>query len=138
MSAPYTGWSTGAKYSFTTIAPTILQANYTSVKLAASSINFDIAVKVGSINLLAQWRQVYPLLPEGTPDTPDAVNWMIFVMPDGQNVVLAEPWIDGASVTPVEFRQYDIAVTESNPAQMQRIRDFLNIIGARYQITERN
>lgn len=136
MSQPYNDWKVNTHYTFTTAAPGVLPAQYTDVAFSGQ-VSYSTAAKIGSINIYAQWRQIFPLLPPGTPDTPESADWYIFDMPDGSIVVLAAPWIDGGTVTPISFQQFDIALTQSNYTQMTQIRDFLNKIGAKFQITER-
>lgn len=134
MSA-YTQWKPGTTYNLSTKAPGVLPSSYQQLKLS-SICNFRMAQSVEGPALYAKWRQIYPLLPAGTPDRPEAVDWYVFETASGSEVVLAADWINGPTVTPVTYRQYSILLTDSDYEQAQRIRDFLNTINAKFTITE--
>lgn len=132
----YNDWKLNATYSFSTAPTTGLPSTYQRVKLI-SVCGYDAALRIGTTNIYAMWRRLYPALPAGTPDTPHASLWYVFETEDKQVLVLAAEWINGSTVAPVTFQQYDIAVTNSDETQLLRIRDFLNKIGATYVISRR-
>jgi len=130
----YDKWLPGETYSFNTIVPGILPISYNRVKLEGRN-RFNVARQLSAQDLMADWRRIYPSLPSGTPDNPNAVNWLTFVSMGGETFTLAEEWLDGSTVVVTNFISFNIEVTESSSEQMGRIRDLLNQEGAKFAIT---
>lgn len=130
----YQDWLPGETYTFNTIVPGILPISYTRVKLEGRN-RFNVARQLSPQDLMADWRRIYPSLPAGTPDNPNAVNWLTFESMGGESITLAEEWIDGDTVVVTDFINFNIAVTESSSEQMGRIRDLLSQEGVKFAIT---
>lgn len=133
----YDSWEIGETYSFSSIVPGILPINYQRVKLEGIN-RFSIAAQIAGQDLLSQWREIYPSLPAGTPDTPNVSRWFNFVSMGGEDIVLAEQWIDGSTVVVTDFLNFDVIVTESSTVKLARLRDYMNQEGTKYQIVMKN
>lgn len=130
----YQHWKEGTTYSFDSISAPSLPRKYTGLKLNAVG-TFRIASAFANSTLYAQWRIIYPSLPNGTPDAPESAKWLIFEASNGELIVLADNWIDGSSVTPIDFTQAAVLVTETNENDINILRDFMNRRGMKFQIT---
>lgn len=126
----YNDWQTGVTYSFDSTVPAILPTKYTQVKLE-SVATFDIAKILEGPNAYSMWRRIYPSLTD-VADDPTAVTWLIFSAINGEKITLASPWILASSVTPVNFIQQRIILTQTSDAQVAQVTAFLNAIQAKY------
>lgn len=134
MASLYTDWKLSATYGFTTVNTPKLPSSYTLVKLVGM-VSYSAAVRIDGNELYTKWRVIYPTLPEGTPDTPVNCEWLVFESQSGETIVLADVWINGPSVVPVDFTQATVTVTDTNNAQMMALRDFMSKSGMKFQIT---
>lgn len=80
----------GMTYSFTTYPVGIIGANYDNV-VALGTVNAEVARRTADIDALH--AQVYPTLPVGTPNDPNAYNYLILKLPSGGTTILGIPWI---------------------------------------------
>lgn len=126
----YSDWTIDTTYSFDTTAPAILPTKYTQVKLLGI-FTFEVIKILEGANAYAMWRRIYPSL-NGVPDDPNAVTWLHFASSNGEKFSLANPWILDSTVTPVNFAQQRIILTQTNEAQVAKITAFLNAIQAKF------
>lgn len=129
----YDKWKPGETYSFNTIAPGVLPSPIQRVKLESTG-SYRMATQVGTDDLYTQWRRLYPHLPPGTVDNPSAHLWYTFVSMDDKPIVLAEPWIDGSSVVPIDFINAAITITETSSSRISKIIDMLNQMGEKFEV----
>lgn len=128
----YNNWIENARYSFSTVPQGILPLTYSNVTLMAVC-GYNMAKMAGGEAIYAQWRKIYPtLVSMGIVDDPSQYQWLPFQTTTGQVVWMASPWIEGTSVTPVEFRQQLFTLTNTNDSQIQQVKNFLNAIQAQY------
>lgn len=121
-------------YTFNTIAPGILQSTVKNAKLAAI-LDYDTAMLAENVN--QKFRQIYPLLPAGTPDRPESATYYLFVTESGEKVVYADLWIDSASVILVNSINFQVTFVNANTTDMTRVRDMLNAMGyTNYEIKQ--
>ena len=113
-------------YTFNTIAPGILPSTVKNAKLSAI-LDYDTALLYENIN--QKFRQIYPLLPPGTPDRPDSAMYYLFVTESGEKVVYADIWIDSGSVIAVSSINFQVTFLNANTEDMNRVRDMLNAMG---------
>ncbi len=137
----YNDWQTDVTYSFDSAVPGILPTSYQQVKLM-SKCNFDIAKLIGGSNAYVMWRRIFPSL-AGVVDDPSAVDWLVFKsinqntqsqgpQTEPEMIVLANVWILSSTVTPVEFVQQRIVLTETSDAQVAQVTAFLTAIQAKF------
>ena len=113
-------------YNFSTRAPSILGANFKSVKVLGI-IDYNLASKY--INPETQHVNIYPYLPTGTVDDPKKYTYVLIQTQSGDVTVLAMPWIDEASIALVESRNLIITVRDVDTGDDTVIRDNLLLMG---------
>lgn len=113
-------------YTFNTNAPSVLGATIKNAKLIGI-VDYNSALKLD--NVLLKFRQIYPLLPAGTLDNPEACVFYVFRTESGAEIVLADQWIDDTTVTLVEGVNFTITLTNASNSDISRIRDALNALG---------
>lgn len=116
----------GTTYTFNTLAPSILGAIIQNAKLI-SILDYDSAKHYDTVDL--KYRAIYPLLPAGTPDRPEHTIYYRFISESGEPIILAESWIDEASVEAVEFVTIQVLLQQANLSEVTRIRNALNALG---------
>jgi hypothetical protein len=123
----------GKVYNLSTKAPSILGARLERVTLIGI-LTYELAQKFENINL--QYRQVYPLLPPGTPDSVKACTYYLFRTSKDKQVVLADQWINMDSVTVVDGISFQVSFHNRSISDANRLRDILNAMGmTEYEIT---
>lgn len=127
----YNKWEEYAQYSFNTVPQSILPMKYSMVTLMATA-TYDMAKIVGGNDVYAQWRKIFPLLTSDIVDDPAQYSWLVFRATNGEVFTMANPWIDGTSVKPVVFRQQQFILTDTNDAEIQQVKMFMDAIGAKY------
>jgi hypothetical protein len=120
-------------YNFTTRAPSILGTGYNNVKLEAIMSQSKAVAKFPHI--VARYRQVYPLLPTGTPDRAGRTTYYIFKTLSGEDICLAEEWIDMSQLRLVSSENW-LLHFQGSVADMERIRAFLAVTGMPFTITQ--
>lgn len=128
--AIYNNWKNGTQYSFMTESQGILPLSYSHVTMEGSA-SYDLAKMAAGENIYAQWRKIYPSL-TGIVDDPAQYEWLAFRTSSGQLVWLASCWIQGTSVTPVQFRQQMFVLTDTSDAQIAQVKNFMDAIRASY------
>lgn len=113
-------------YSFNTLAPAILGASIRNAKLI-SIMDYNTALSYDNVDL--KFRTVYPALPIGTPDTPESSVYYRFKSESGENIVIADIWIDEASVEIIEHIRFQATFEQSSLSDMTRVRNALNALG---------
>lgn len=130
----YEKWEIGEVYSFSPIVESSpLPTEFRRVRLEGIGGYNNARILAGS-DIYSQWRNIYPDLPAGTPDSPEKCRWLNFTGTGGVTIVLAEPWIDGSTVTPTDFLNRVIYLTETSAQQMAKIQNYLNQIKAKFTI----
>lgn len=119
-------FETNKVYSFNTLAPAILGTQIKNAKLKGV-LTYDTAVQFDNVDL--KFRQIYPVLPAGTPDQIEACRFFLFQSESGSKIVLADQWIDMATVELIEAITYQITLPGLSVQDGARIRDGLNALG---------
>lgn len=114
---------TGNVYTFNTKAPGILQATVKNAKMKGE-IDYDIAIKYENIDLM--YRQIYPTLPAGTPDSPLTCVYYLFQSESGKMIVLADQWIDEGTVDLIDGVNFTVTFNNAAFSDISRVRDILN------------
>ena len=113
-------------YTFNTRAPGILGASIKNAKLI-SIMDYSTALTYDNIDL--RFRTVYPALPNGTPDTPEACVYYRFKTESGENIIIADQWIDELSIEVIEHIRFQVTFEDSSIQDISRVRDSLNALG---------
>lgn len=113
-------------YTFNTLAPAILGSSYKNAEMLGE-ISYEIAITRENIDL--KYRQIYPVLPPNTTDSPKTQKYFIFRTETGQLVTLCEQWIDMASVREVGGVNFTVSFKDAEPADKNRIRAVLSAMG---------
>ena len=113
-------------YTFNTLAPAILGSSYKNAEMLGE-ISYEIAITRENIDL--KYRQIYPVLPPNTTDSPKTQKYFIFRTETGQLVTLCEQWIDMASVQEVGGVNFTVSFKDAEPADKNRIRAVLSAMG---------
>lgn len=116
----------GKTYSFNTRSPAFLGARIERAKLNSIG-DVDLARRFSAVDLTH--AQVYPSLPEGTPNDPAATDYLIFTAMNGSKVVLARTWIDEDSVEEVSYVSIRVDLPRCNLTDVETIRVALTAAG---------
>ncbi len=116
----------GKVYTFNTLAPALLGISIKNAKLIGI-VDYNTALTYDSVNL--RYRAIYPLLPAGTPDQPEACIYYRFQSESGEKIVLADQWIDSTTVEVIEHITIQATFTNVSVSDISRIRDALNALG---------
>lgn len=114
------------RYSFTTLAPSVLGGTRTAVKIKAV-LDYSFAIKYDAVSQKA--RIVYPHLPSGTPEDPTHYTYLLIERIEGQTEVLAYEWIDINSVTTSDAVTLTVTVPVASIEDSIKIRDTLTLLG---------
>lgn len=103
----------GQNYSFDVYPSNILGTNFKNVKLLAildcDSANGIIQTKPMHIN-------VFPYLPQGTPNNPEQYNYLKILTASGAVTAIGIPWIKESTVTVVSYKK---AIVEIEPVNLE-------------------
>ena len=113
-------------YKFATKAPGVLPAVVSNAKLIAIT-DYSTASRQEHIRIV--YRNVYPLLPPGTPDQPESCLYYRFKTENGSELTLADQWIDDSSVELIEAISLRVNITDISVEDISRIRDALLALG---------
>lgn len=113
-------------YTFNTKAPGILG---TSIKNAKMIGMVDYHTAMGFENIDLKFRQIYPVLPNGTPDTPESCVYYRFISESGEKIIMADQWIDENSIEVIEHVSFQVKFVNVDLEDISRVRDTLNAMG---------
>lgn len=116
----------GKVYTFNTVAPGILQATVKNAKMMAS-LDYETAKMYENIDL--KFRQIYPVLPSGTPNTPEACVYYRFLTESGEKIIIADIWINESTIDTIEHITIQTTLVNASLQDMNRIRDAMNALG---------
>lgn len=119
------------RYNFTTYAPSVFGDSFKLSKVIGI-VSYETARQHSNIDVLQ--RQVYPLLPVGTPDRVKEYNYVMFESSAGIEYVLAYPWIIEGSIEEVSAVDLAVDVYDVDSSAMGKIRDVLNSMGYNFTI----
>lgn len=113
-------------YNFDTLAPAILGARFKNAVLLGE-ISYDLASS--NENIALKYRQIYPVLPQGTSDDPKVQRYFTFRTESKALVTLCDQWIDMDTVEEVTGINFNVAFTQASPEDLNRVRDILLAAG---------
>ena len=116
----------GSIYTFDTLAPSILGVMIKNAKLI-SIMDYDSAIKEDEIGI--KYRNILPLLPTGTPISPETSLYYKFKSEIGEHIILSERWIDPTSIIEVTAIRLKVTVENAKPDDIDRIRRILSSAG---------
>lgn len=116
----------GRTYNIPTYAPAILGATLKRVVLKGI-LDYDSALAISNVEMLQ--RQIYPILPAGTPDNPRHYTWYHFKTVNNVSVILADPWIDKANVQTVISKVGTITIPNITDSDLNRIIEEIRGMG---------
>lgn len=110
-------------YIFEVIAPAVLGGSeFTNVKLSGI-VSYEDAKRITNIDL--KYRQVYPALPPGTPDTPRLQTYYVFTTQAGERIVMCDQWILKDTIRLVSLVNFNIEFTEQTVETVEQVRKLL-------------
>jgi hypothetical protein len=122
----FSDFKIGKVYTFDTYAPTLLGTQLKNARLT-SIIDFDTANSYE--NILLKYRQIYPLLPVGTPDNGRLCTYYVFETESKEKVVYADQWINEDTIVVIEHININIYITDIALNDISNIRDILRAAG---------
>lgn len=121
-------------YTFNTLAPSVLGVTIKNAKLL-SILDYDTALQYENVEL--KYRQVFPLLPNGTVDDAKSTVYYLFLAENGEKVIIAESWVDELNITLIEHINLLVSLPNVSLNDITSIRDVLNSMGyTGYEITQ--
>lgn len=118
----------GNVYSFNTLAPAVLGVRITRAKLGGI-VDYRQACTIINVDMIQ--RQVYPLLPVGTPNNTQKYIYYVFTSENGTRICLAKNWIQLTSVELVEESTISVTIPNANLEDVERLRSALSTMGFR-------
>lgn len=113
-------------FTFNTLAPAILGTQIKNAKLLAI-MDYSTAITYDTVDL--KFRQIYPNLPNGTPDDATACTYYRFLSESGDKIILADQWIDMSTLELIEHVNIQVNFTNASLTDIPKIRDSLNALG---------
>ena len=111
------------QYDFEVYAPAILGASLFRGMKLISTMSYLDAVERENIDQI--YRQIYPALPTGTPNTPELTNYFRFITPAGQKKIIAEQWIVADTIKETQGVSFTVLFTNKKLEDVERIRRLL-------------
>lgn len=118
--------SIGNVYTFNTNAPGILGAIIKNATLTAQ-FDYETASAFEPIDL--KYRTIYPLLPAGAINSARSCTYYRFQTEANEKIILADQWIDMATVEIVTYINYQVTFRRSSMSEMTIVRNALNALG---------
>lgn len=122
-----------AKYNFTVYAPALFSDTFRQVKVIGI-IDYETAKTYQNIDLMQ--RQIYPLLPQNTPDRVEDYTYILLETSSGIKSVIAYPWIIENSIQEITSMNLVATIYDSDDSDMGILRDFMNSMGYRFKIEQ--
>lgn len=113
-------------YTFDTNAPAILGSRVENAKLTGI-LDYETARRYDEVHL--KYRNIYPLLPTGTPDQPETCIYYKFKAENGSVLIMADQWINESSIEEISAVMANIVVSDIAMEDISRIRDALLALG---------
>jgi hypothetical protein len=115
----------GKTYTFDTKSP-YLGSKVTNAKLQAI-LNYEVARKYSNIDLT--YRIVHPTLPPGTPDSVETSQYFLFRSESGEDLVMADIWIQDSTVDEVGHISFKVTVEKASIADIEVVRSAMVSLG---------
>jgi hypothetical protein len=122
-------------YNFTTYAPALFSDAFKQMRVIGI-VGYNTAKQHSNVDVLQ--RQIFPLLPAGTPDRTADYTYLLFESSAGIKSVLAYPWIIENSIVEVESINLSVSVFDIDDTDMNKIRDVLNSMGYKFTMQQMN
>lgn len=117
----------GKKYTFNTLAPSVLGSVYTKVKCIAI-LDFNAALMFDNIE--AKQRMVYPFIANSNIlDRPEKYTFIVFETTEKTKAVLALEWVDLNSIKETEGVDINIKLFNVTPSDTVLMRQTLVSLG---------
>lgn len=115
-------FTVNSKYNFEVFPVQILGVDFKNV-VVLGVITADIAQNFLDID--AVHVQVYPYLPQGTPNDPRSYDYVMIKSLSGEKTVLGIPWINADTIINVESGIIAVQISNVNSQDIQRVSDAL-------------
>lgn len=113
-------------YNFDVYPAAIIPSTFKNAKVLAI-MDRDSANR--EIDTQALHVQVYPYLPVGTPNDPDAYDYVKLLLTSGNTTVLGLAWINADTVELVESRTMMVKIANTKSSDVARVRAALLQLG---------
>lgn len=113
-------------YNFDTLAASLLGSSIRQAK-CVSIMDHETASKENNIDL--QYRNIYPLLPNGTVDDSKAQTYYKFKTVAGLTIILCEQWINASTIVLVTATGYRVIIQDASTQDIATLRDVINSMG---------
>lgn len=118
----------GNVYSFNTLAPAVLGVRVVRAKLNGI-VDYRQACTIVNVDVMQ--RQIYPLLPPGTPNNTEKYIYYVFTTESGARLCLAKNWIHLPSIELVEDATISVTIPNATLEDVERLRATLSLMGFR-------
>lgn len=114
-----------SSYTFNNRAPSILGSGYKNAKLIAI---LDAKMASSMINVQSTHANIYPYLPQSTPNAPEKFTYLVFEI-DGNRKVIAQEWIDETSAVESSTQSIQIDIQNVTTQDILKVKNMLTIGG---------
>lgn len=116
-------------YRFNTTAPAFLGARIEYANCLIAAMHASQARLFSPID--QTWAKIFPTLPSGIPNRPEAATYALFQGRNGSRFVMADVWIDEGSIETIEHVTITIVLPEASLQDINPISQALNAAGFR-------
>lgn len=116
----------GKVYDFSVYPSTVIPGDYTNVTILGI-LDADSARQQSDID--ATHAAVYPYLPQGTPDDPNAYYYLKVMLNNGVKSVLGITWIDQSTITERSDTKIYVLIEGASSTDVERVRQCLVMNG---------
>lgn len=109
-------------YTFTLYPDHVFDTDFKNVTVMGI-LDYEMASRYADIYPLHV--QVYPSLPEGTPNDPRSYDYILVKTTAGNNVVLGIPWIKENTIELVDSKTIQVLISNASAIDISRVRNAL-------------
>lgn len=106
-------------YNFVVYPSAIIGNDFNNVTVLAI-LDYDTALQ--TVDIPAIHTNVYPHLPEGTPDDPSQYDYLRIRTASGVATIIGIPWIDLDTLELVESRRMTVKIEGVSSSDVERVR----------------
>lgn len=115
-------FETNSTYSFDIYPRAYFDTDFTNVTVLGT-VGYEMAAKYADIYSLHV--QVYPTLPENTPNDPKAFTYLIIKTTTGSTTVIATSWIKEDTIELIVARTMVVTIDNVSSSDINRVRNAL-------------
>lgn len=106
-------------YSFDVYPTAIIGSNFKNVTVASTMTREEANREIDTV---AMHIQCYPSLPAGTPNDPDAYDYVKLKLPNGSSTIIGMAWIKPETIQLVDARTVSVKISNVTAQDLVKIK----------------